>query len=258
MADKLPAMPLYTGDWFKDPTLRSLKPDIRGLYVDLLMYMWNSSERGVLIDEKGNPFSEDDVINLVGLDNQNSSNWLTTLLTKGVISKRDEDGAIYSRRMIKDEEKRIKRQTAGKMGGNPDLLKYKDKQITENENEYENEIENKDKKKVPTDFDKQQAQWWKKRIENDKDAFRSVEINLDKFANDIRLLRTSYGLSEDEILTIQDYLSNPETGDFIKSENFWYDKIGTPEKLKEKSPKAKKRYYAMVLRDAKKQSKRPF
>ena len=137
----LPAFPFYVGDWLKCPEVRALPPDYRGLWFDLLCYMWESTERGIMIKPNGKPYNEKEIIRMVGLDNQNSGQWLTTLIENGVCGKRESDGAIFSRKMIRDEEIRIKRKQAGKLGGNPKLLNqvvnHKDKQNTENENEYE-------------------------------------------------------------------------------------------------------------------------
>ena len=51
---KLPALMFYTGDWLKDAAVRRLCPASRGIWFDLLCFMWESSPRGVItatIDE---------------------------------------------------------------------------------------------------------------------------------------------------------------------------------------------------------------
>lgn len=139
----LPAMPFYVGDWLKCPEVRSLPPDYRGLWFDLICFMWESPERGVMIKSNGKPYSDKEIIRMVGLDNQNSEIWLTHLIDNGVCSRRN-DGAIYSKRMIKDEKIRQIRRETGSKGGNPNLLvnhivNQEDNQIIENENENINE-----------------------------------------------------------------------------------------------------------------------
>ncbi len=114
-------MPFYVGDWLKCPEVRALPPDYRGLWFDLLCYMWESTERGVMVTPNGRPYTDDEIIRMVGLDNQNSGIWLTTLLTGGVCYRRP-DGAIFSKRMVKDEQIRHKRHETGSKGGNPALL----------------------------------------------------------------------------------------------------------------------------------------
>lgn len=133
--NNLPAMPFYVGDWFKCTEVRALPPDYRGLWFDMICFMWESTERGVLVNPKGKPYSDADIVRMVGLDNQNSGIWLTRLIDDGVCSRRD-DGAIYSKRMVKDEKLRATRKESGQKGGNPVLLvNQKDNQFVEYERE---------------------------------------------------------------------------------------------------------------------------
>ena len=136
-------MPFYTGDWFKCPEVRALPLDYRALWFDLICFMWESTERGVMVKPNGNPYSKEEIVRMIGLDNLNSGDWLTYLVNNNVCSVR-EDGAIFSRRMVKDEKIRALRKEIGQKGGNPKLLvnqthKQKVNLITEYENEYENE-----------------------------------------------------------------------------------------------------------------------
>ena len=148
--DDLPAMPFYVGDWLKAPEVRSLPPDVRGLWFDLICYMWESTERGVMVKPNGKPYSNDEIIRMVGLDNQNSGNWLTIIINNSVCAVR-QDGAIYSRRMVRDQKIRHLRQEIGKKGGNPMLLvntTLNQKVNQNNENENENIDINKDKIRI--------------------------------------------------------------------------------------------------------------
>jgi len=112
----LPAMPFYVGDWLKAPDVRTLRPDYRGLYFDMLCYMWESPERGVMVMHNGKPFSKESIVKIVGLDCDNSGKWLDEIIEMEIISIR-EDGAIFSRKMVKDEQIREIRTMAGKKGG---------------------------------------------------------------------------------------------------------------------------------------------
>lgn len=140
----LPAMPFYVGDWLKCPEVRALPLDYRALWFDFLCYMWESTERGVMIKQNGQPYSDTEIVRMVGLDNQNSGIWLTYLIDNAVCSRRESDNAIYSRRMVRDEKIRAIRSESGRKGGNPILSrnnldnqvdKQKDNHFTENENE---------------------------------------------------------------------------------------------------------------------------
>ena len=83
--------------------------------------MHDSDERGVLL-VNGAPMPDAVIARRLGLDNQSANQILTTLLDFGVASRRESDGALFCRRMVKDENLRRVRTAAGKKGGNPLLL----------------------------------------------------------------------------------------------------------------------------------------
>lgn len=84
--------------------------------------MHESEQRGKLL-LNGKPMPEEALARLLGLDKQILTKTLTTLLSYGVAASDPETGALMSRRMVRDENLRAVRQAAGKMGGNPALLK---------------------------------------------------------------------------------------------------------------------------------------
>jgi hypothetical protein len=140
---KLPGFMFYPGDWQKDPCLRRATRNEKGLLMDLLCLMFESKERGVLADSSG-PWTDVEIINAAGGDPESTSFELTELVRKGVLSRRT-DGALFSRRLVREEHIRQVRSEAGSKGGNPRLLNQKSnqrvnhmvKQIPEYENENE-------------------------------------------------------------------------------------------------------------------------
>ena len=118
---KLPAIQFYPGDWHKDQGVQALDLLQRGAWFELLLMMHDSDERGVLL-VNGEPMPDAVIARRLGLDNQSANQILTTLLTYGVASRREPDGALFCRRMVKDENLRQVRTAAGKKGGNPRLL----------------------------------------------------------------------------------------------------------------------------------------
>ena len=118
---KLPAIQFYPGDWHKDQGVQALDLLQRGAWFELLLMMHDSDERGVLL-VNGAPMPYAVIARRLGLDNQSANQILTTLLTYGVASRRESDGALFCRRMVKDENLRQVRTKAGKKGGNPRLL----------------------------------------------------------------------------------------------------------------------------------------
>jgi hypothetical protein len=121
---KRPAFQFYPSDWLRDTALRSCSTGARGLWIDMICYM-----------HEGNPYGHlkvaDKVIlpanlaRMVGETLEVVEGWLEELRHAGVYDIA-EDGSIYSRRMIRDENLRQIRANGGKLGGNPNL-KPKDK-----------------------------------------------------------------------------------------------------------------------------------
>jgi hypothetical protein len=121
---KLPSFQFYPGDWRKDPGVQSLEYHDRGVWFEIMCIMHDSEERGRLV-LNGKPMPQSALARLLGLDNQILTTTLTTLLDRGVASRDSESGVIYCRRMVRDEKLRQVRQEAGKLGGNPVLVKQK-------------------------------------------------------------------------------------------------------------------------------------
>lgn len=123
---KRPAFQFYPADYRKDPALSSCSLAARGLWVELMCVMHESDRYGVL-QVNGRPMDNKQIARMVGESPSVVTRLLAELEAAGVPS-RTEDGAIYSRRMVKDERIREVRAEAGRLGGNPDLLKQKVKQ----------------------------------------------------------------------------------------------------------------------------------
>jgi hypothetical protein len=119
---KLPALQWYPGDWRKDVGVQSLTYHARGVWFEMLMLMHESERRGMLI-LNGRAMSDEELGRLLGLDNQTLNETLTILLGSGVAARDEQTGAFMCRRMVRDEEIRQVRSEAGKLGGNPVLVK---------------------------------------------------------------------------------------------------------------------------------------
>ena len=113
---RIQMMPFDTSDWLRCPELKVLSPDIRGLWMDMLCYMWESVERGVMVKPTGDIYTQDEIVKMLGVDASGSDTWLDQLIIGGVCGVRA-DGAIYSRRMVRMAEISQKRREAGLKGG---------------------------------------------------------------------------------------------------------------------------------------------
>jgi hypothetical protein len=143
----LPAMPFYIGDWKKDPAIQVLSREDKMIWLEMIFLMWESKERGYLT-VNGIPMTNEMLSTALNLDNQNLTKRLSMYEEFGLFSRRESDGAIYSRRIVKIIELSEKRKNVGLLGGNPNLVKQKlskskakGKANAENENENENENE---------------------------------------------------------------------------------------------------------------------
>lgn len=112
--EDLPAMPFYFGDWRKAPEIRALDLDVRMIWFEMLGYMWESTPRGYLII-KGKPVITPVIARLIGVDITKMEQALEQMEEFDVFS-RTNDGTIYSRKMVADEEKRLKKSKAGRLG----------------------------------------------------------------------------------------------------------------------------------------------
>jgi uncharacterized phage protein (TIGR02220 family) len=117
---KRPSFQFYPGDWLRSTDLRSCSLAAKGLWADMLCLMHEGAPYGYLkVNNK--VILPSNLARMVGATLQEVEGLLEELETAGVFS-RDEDGCIFSRRMVKDERVRNSRAAGGKKGGNPILM----------------------------------------------------------------------------------------------------------------------------------------
>ncbi len=102
---KLPAFMFYPGDWQKDPCLRRCSKAAKGVWMDLLCLLFECPSRGVFVDASGKPWSDEEIAEAIGGDIGANLGYIAELVSKGV-AQRDARGAIFSRRMVRDEQNR--------------------------------------------------------------------------------------------------------------------------------------------------------
>lgn len=121
---KRPSFQFYPSDWLRDTALRSCSTGARGLWIDMICYMHEGNPYGHMkVGEK--VILADNLARMVGETLEVVEGWLKELKLAGVYDLA-EDGSIYSRRMIRDENLRQIRAAGGSKGGNP-ALKVKSK-----------------------------------------------------------------------------------------------------------------------------------
>ena len=116
---KRPSFQFYPSDWLRDTALRTCSVGARGLWMDMICYMHEGSPYGYLkVNNK--VILPLNLARMVGLTLDETEGYLSELKDAGVYEV-DEDGSIFSKRMIRDENLRNKRAEGGKLGGNPKL-----------------------------------------------------------------------------------------------------------------------------------------
>ena len=118
---KRPSFQFYPSDWLTSPEIRICSIGARGLWIDMICWMHQGVPYGHL-KVGGKVILPPTLAQLEGYPLPEVEGWLKELEEVGVFSKTD-DGCIYSRRMVRDEELRQVRAAGGLKGGNPDLLK---------------------------------------------------------------------------------------------------------------------------------------
>ena len=120
MSDKrAPWLKWYPADWRADPRLRMCSLAARGLWIEMLGFMHEAERYGFLLIAGLAP-SLEELAMLIGAPAPLVRKALSELEGRGVFS-RDDDGVIYSRRMVRDKAQADRDRDNGKGGGNPIL-----------------------------------------------------------------------------------------------------------------------------------------
>jgi hypothetical protein len=113
---KLPFWQFYPGDWRKDPGVQALDYETRGIWFEILLLMFESTDRGKLL-LNGLPMPDEALANILGLEVAKVQQTVSKLLSYGVASICQNTGALMNRRMSHDEYLRHVRAKAGRLGG---------------------------------------------------------------------------------------------------------------------------------------------
>lgn len=105
-------MPIDTREWLDSPRINNLSYDLRGIWLTMLCYMWESPTRGIMAKANGKPYTQDQIIRLLDIDPLA----LSILLENGLLARNDK-GAYYSPDMVHRERVSKARRTAGRKGG---------------------------------------------------------------------------------------------------------------------------------------------
>lgn len=115
MSTKLPSFQFYVGDWRKDTDLQGCSIGARGLWFEMLCMMHEASKRGYLQHENGKPVAVKKIARIAGCTVCETTRFINELEESGVFSRTSDD-VIYSRRMVRDEERREQLRKNGEAG----------------------------------------------------------------------------------------------------------------------------------------------
>lgn len=111
---KRPAFQFYPADWRKDLELQSCGIAARGLWVEMMCVMHEAEPYGFLT-LNGKPMTDSQAASACRVTPRQYRELLGELQAAGVPGK-NADGAIYSKRMVRDEALRLARAEGGKSG----------------------------------------------------------------------------------------------------------------------------------------------
>lgn len=114
---KQPYIPLYTGDYLKDT--RILPLEVRGAWVDLMIFMWESKEKGTISG------TMDEFALMLGCSFKKANSIIALLQEKGICDYMVLPNGhlkLICRRIVRDVALSEKRKKAGEQGGNPNLV----------------------------------------------------------------------------------------------------------------------------------------
>ena len=110
---KRPAFQFYPADWRNDAGLKLCSLSARGLWIEMICIMHAAEPYGHLC-AAGRPLDTRDLSKLVGESERDVKRWLEELVRNSVCST--SEGAIVSRRMVRDESLRERRAAGGEAG----------------------------------------------------------------------------------------------------------------------------------------------
>lgn len=108
-------MPFFPSDWSGDRELGLCSLATRGLWIELLGAMWKAPRRGYLESVEGVPLTTREIARIARCDTSEAEAALAELERHSVFS-RDDDGVIYSRRMVRKAEESERKSEAGRKG----------------------------------------------------------------------------------------------------------------------------------------------
>ena len=122
-----PSFQFYPGDWLKDTALRICCPAARGIWADMLMLLHECPQRGVFRSKKGTKMTPISIKKISKSIASCKPKLIKELIDNGVVYIARKDGALYSKRLVRDELHRKHKAMSGQKGGSKTQANLKQK-----------------------------------------------------------------------------------------------------------------------------------
>ena len=106
-------LPINTELWLTNPDVLILPPHVKGIFIDLLCYMWQSPRRGILARPDGKAYTKKEIMRLLAIIDDTP---LNSLIKSGLLSV-NVRGEYCNLKMLKGSIISEARRIAGKKGG---------------------------------------------------------------------------------------------------------------------------------------------
>jgi hypothetical protein len=113
-------MKWWPADWRGDIGVRALTLAARGFWAECLWIMHEAEPRGHLLINGKVPTPRELAAQIGVPAGQVRQCWKQVIARQ--VASETSDGVLYSRRMVRDEARRLRKQKDGRLGGNPQLL----------------------------------------------------------------------------------------------------------------------------------------
>ena len=134
---KQPYLPLYTGDWLKDPKLSLCSPATRGVWIDLICGLHELGQGGQVTA------TAQQIARMCRCSDAEVDTALKELRTTGAADVHEREGRItvICRRLKRASELSAKRSESGRKGGSKTSSKSKAKPDNDNEDDIKKTVE---------------------------------------------------------------------------------------------------------------------
>lgn len=106
-------LPIDTEFWLTNPDVIILPPHVKGIFMDLLCYMWQSPRRGILARPNGKAYTKKEIMRLLAIIDDSP---LNSLIKAGLLNV-NVKGEYCNLKMLKSSIISEARRIAGKKGG---------------------------------------------------------------------------------------------------------------------------------------------